>query len=55
MSYAEQLLKVQDYDCRIRDMKQEMKDIPARKEQEVSRLNAHKNALAESEEKLKEK
>ncbi|MFC1498353.1 zinc ribbon domain-containing protein [Verrucomicrobiota bacterium] len=52
---VEKLLIVQEHDCRIRDFEKELKDIPARKEEELKRLEAHKVALAEAEEQLKQK
>jgi predicted nucleic acid-binding Zn-ribbon protein len=49
----DKLLTVQDIDVRIREIEKELEDIPARKEQELTRLHEHKDALAEAEEKLK--
>ena len=55
MSVVDQLLAVQEHDMRILQIEKEMKDIPARKDRELERLNGHKAALAESEEALKAK
>jgi len=49
----ERLLLVQQHDCRIRDLEQEMRDIPKRKQEELLRLKNHKEALAKAEEALK--
>lgn len=49
----EKLLVVQDIDIRIRDIEQQLHDIPLRQEQEQSRLAEHKAALEAAEEKLK--
>jgi len=53
VSVIERVLNLQEYDCRIRDMEKELKDIPARKEREQSRLEAHKKELAQAEQQLK--
>jgi predicted nucleic acid-binding Zn-ribbon protein len=53
MSVVEQLLAVQEHDVRIMQIEKAMKDIPARKERELERLNGHKAALAKAEEALK--
>ena len=53
MSFIQKLLIVQERDCKIREKEKEKRGIPARKKGEESRLNEHKNALAEMEEKLK--
>jgi predicted nucleic acid-binding Zn-ribbon protein len=50
----EKLLVVQDIDIRIRDIEQQLRDIPLRQEQEQSRLAEHKAALQTAEDKLKE-
>ena len=50
MSVIDKLLIVQERDCRIREIHKEMKDIPARQEQERDRLQKHKVELAEAEE-----
>ncbi len=55
MDMIEQLLIVQEHDIRIREIKKEMQDIPARKKQETERLTKHKKALADSMEILKSK
>ncbi len=51
----EQLLIIQEHDTRIRDMKKEIQDLPARKEHELARLDGHKKELAQSNEALKVK
>lgn len=53
MSNIERLLAVQDIDTRIREIEREMHDIPARQEQEQTRLNEHKEALEKAEGDLK--
>ena len=35
----EKLIVVQEQDCRIRQMEKELKDIPARKTEEIARLD----------------
>jgi predicted nucleic acid-binding Zn-ribbon protein len=55
MNTVDQLLVVQEHDMRILQIEKEMKDIPARKERELERLNGHKAALAKAEEALKAK
>ena len=55
MSVIEQLLVVQEHDIRILQLEKEMRDVPARKDRELERLNGHKAALAEAEEALKAK
>ena len=55
MSIIEQLLVVQEHDTRIRDIKKELKDIPARKAQEEERLKVHQAALAKAEDNVKGK
>jgi predicted nucleic acid-binding Zn-ribbon protein len=52
---VEKLLVVQEHDLRIMQLEKEMRDIPARKERELERLNDHKAALADAEESLKAK
>lgn len=49
MSTIEQLLEVQEHDLRIQRIEGELRDIPARKERELDRLQAHTAALKESE------
>ncbi len=49
----ETLLAVQDYDSKIRQAEKEMRDIPARKEAQVARLNGHKADVEQAQEKLK--
>lgn len=51
----EKLLIVQERDCRIRQMEKELKDIPARKKEELTRLDGHTKAVAEAKEQLKSK
>ena len=53
MNTVDQLLAVQEHDMRILQIEKEMKDIPARKERELERLNGHKAALEKAEEALK--
>jgi hypothetical protein len=53
VNVIEQLLIVQDFDVRIRDIEQELKDIPARQDRERARLAAHKDALGQSQDKVK--
>ena len=53
MSVIEKLLVVQELDCRLRDIEQALKDIPARQQLEVSRLDEHKQSVHQGEERLK--
>ena len=53
MTIVEQLRAVQEHDCRIRELEKEAHDVPARKEQELARLNTHREELAEAENNLK--
>lgn len=53
MSVIEQLLIVQEHDCKIREIKKEKAEIPEKKKEEEARLNKHKKALVEAEERLK--
>jgi predicted nucleic acid-binding Zn-ribbon protein len=53
VSVIEKLLAVQERDVRIRRIKQELTDIPARQEAEQTRLAEHKAALEAAEEALK--
>lgn len=55
VSVIDQLLVVQEHDIRILQLKKEMRDVPARKERELERLNDHKAALAVAEDALKAK
>ena len=55
MSIRERLLTVQEDDLRIRGMERELRDIPARQEQELSRLGEYRARVAEFEERLKAK
>lgn len=50
----EQLLVLQAHDQEIRRLRREMEDIPLRKQQIESRLNAHKEGLAQAEHALLE-
>lgn len=52
-SVIEKLLVVQDLDVRIREIEQELKDIPARKNRERTRLASHREALAKAQEAIK--
>lgn len=49
----EKLLVVQDIDIRIRDIEHKLRDIPARKQVELARLEQHKLAVAKAEEQVK--
>jgi uncharacterized protein len=49
----EKLLTVQEHDVRIRNMERELKDLPARKKQDKSKLDQHDKAVAEAKDKLK--
>lgn len=51
----EKLLAVQDVDLRIADIERELKDIPQRKDEELTRLEEHKQALDAATETLKAK
>jgi predicted nucleic acid-binding Zn-ribbon protein len=53
LSDIENLLAVHELDVRIIGMRKELKDIPARKDSEKARIEAHKKALETSEEDLK--
>lgn len=53
MSVIERVLTLQEFDCRIRDMEKELKDIPARQAREQSRLEEHRKELAHAEQNLK--
>ena len=53
MNAVEQLREVQETDIRIRDLERELHDIPARKEEEQSRIHEHRAALDRAEEELK--
>lgn len=55
MNQIERLLKLQEIDIRVRGMEQELKDIPARKDLELNRLQAHKQEVANADEALKSK
>jgi len=46
---VEKLLALQEKDCAIRDMEKEMRDIPARKEAELVRLNQHREEVTAGE------
>jgi uncharacterized protein len=50
---VEKLLVVQEYDLKAAGMERELRDIPARKKEETSRLNQHRQALADLEQALK--
>ncbi len=49
MSTIEQLLQVQEHDLRIQRIEGELRDIPARKERELDRLQEHTAALKAAE------
>jgi len=55
VSVMERILAVQEYDCRLRDMEKELKDIPARQQREQARLEAHKHEVGRAELNLKVK
>ena len=55
IAIIEKLLVVQERDCRIRQMEKELKDIPARKKEELARLDGHTKAVAAAKEQLKAK
>lgn len=55
MNAIDQLLVVQGIDTRIRDAEKELKDIPARKQQEISRLDAFKKRVEEAQKHLKQR
>ena len=48
MSIIDKLVVVQDLDMQIRTMEQELKDIPARQEEEKTRMNKDRKALEEA-------
>lgn len=52
-SVIEKLLVVQDLDVRIREIEQELKDIPARQDRERVRLASHKEALTRAQDAIK--
>lgn len=49
----EKLLVLQEHDVQIRDMEKEMRDIPARKKEEMGRLDEHKAVFAKLQGNLK--
>ncbi len=53
VSEIKKLLPLQELDCQLRTMRRELEDIPARKEEEQSRLQEHKANLAEAEAAMK--
>ena len=53
MSEIKDLLPLQDLDCQLRDMKRELEDIPARKKEEQTRLQEHKDNLGKAEDAMK--
>lgn len=55
MDTIEKLLRVQEFDCRRRELTKLKEDIPARKDEELTRLNEHKAALAAAEELVKQR
>lgn len=55
IAIIEKLLIVQEKDCRIRQMEKELKDIPARKKEELTRLDGHKKAVDAAREQAKSK
>jgi predicted nucleic acid-binding Zn-ribbon protein len=55
LTNIEALLALQEHDRRISEIEQQLRDIPARKELELKRLDEHKQALESVREKLKAK
>lgn len=55
MSEIDKLLALQEIDCLIRDMEQELKDIPERQELERQRLDEHQKEVDRAEENLRVK
>jgi len=53
VSVIEQLVMLQDHDCRIRDMEKELRDIPTRKQKETERLADLKKALEQADQAVK--
>ena len=53
MSVIDEILAVQERDLKILKIEKGLEDIPARKENELTRLNEHKSALEVAEEALK--
>ena len=53
MSVIEQLVMLQDHDCRIRDMEKELRDIPTRRQKESDRLADLKKAVEAAEQAVK--
>ncbi len=50
----QKLLAVQEHDLRLRNIDQEMKDVPARKRMRAETLHEHREQVAQAETKLKE-
>ena len=53
MSFMDPLLALQDIDGQIYELEQEIKDIPARKEAEMAKLNLAKSSLAAAQDELR--
>jgi uncharacterized protein len=53
VSEIEKLLLVQEHDLKIRDIQKTLQDIPATKSAESDRLESHRQALKEAEERVK--
>ena len=53
MSVIEQLVMLQDHDCRIRDMEKELRDIPTRRQKETDRLADLKKAVEAADQAVK--
>lgn len=53
MNPIDQLLKLQEYDTAIREGEKEVRDIPARKQQETSRLDSFKKRVDDAQKQLK--
>lgn len=55
MTNIEMLLAVQEYDIRIAEIDRELRDVPKRKDEELTRLDKHKESLEETNGALKAK
>ena len=53
MSIVQKILVLQEQDSRIREAGKELRDIPARKHEEETRLNEHRKALMDAQQGLK--
>ena len=52
MSFMDPLLELQDIDAQIYELEKEIKDIPARKDAELAKLNAAKSSLVDAQKEL---